>query len=328
MSMFRTRAEVQNFLENTRDEVTDPMYEELDVDTTPTELKRAITGLRNNKAAGPDGLIYEIFKYIDSLHPLILKLFNKIFQSGQFPIQWTQVVIVPLHKKGPKNIASNYRGITLLDTLSMLFTRLLNARVSKWAEENDMFAQSQCGFRDNHSTADGIYLLHSTIEKWTRKSGGRLYTAMIDFQKAFDYVVHNNVWMWLIKKGVTGRILKIVQSMYRQIKNQVRGLTGELNEPFTGAIGLRQGESLSPLLFSFLVNDVEEELCRKQGNQAMRWGHVVLSLLMYADDLCVIADSPDNLQQALNILSDFCEQWNLKVNPAKSQVIIFSKTEE
>ena len=124
-----------------------------------------------------------------------------------------------------------------------------------------------------------------------------------------------------------GRILKIVQSMYRQIKNRVCGLTGELSEPFTGTIGLRQGESLFPLLFSFLVNDVEEELHRKQGNQAMRWGHVVLSLLMYADDLCIIADSPDNLQQTLNILSDFCEQWNLKVNPAKSQVIIFSKTD-
>ena len=86
MSMFRTRAEVQNFLENTKDKVSDPMYEELDVDITPSELKWAITGLRNNKAAGPGRLIYEIFKYIDSLHPLILKLFNKIFKSGQFPI--------------------------------------------------------------------------------------------------------------------------------------------------------------------------------------------------------------------------------------------------
>ena len=58
----------------------------------------------------------------------------------------------------------------------------------------------------------------------------------------------------------------------------------------------------------------------------MRWVPVVLSLLMYADDVCIIADLPDNLQQALDILSDFCEQWNL-VNSAKSQVIIFSKTD-
>ena len=158
MEMFQTRAEVLNVLDNTRDEVMTLRYEELDV---------PITSLRNNKATGADCLIYEIFKYVDSLHPLILQLYNRIFTIGHFPLQWTQGVIVPLFKKGRKDVASNYRGITLLDTLSKLFTKIINSRVSSWAKLNDVIAESQCGFRDNHSTIDGIYLLHTMIDKWT-----------------------------------------------------------------------------------------------------------------------------------------------------------------
>ena len=83
---------------------------------------------------------------------------------------------------------------------------------------------------------------------------------MFDFQKAFDYVVHNNVWAKMVVNGVTGRILKVIQSMYRQLKNQVRDFQGNLSDPFEGVIGLRQGESLSPLLFALIVNDIESEL--------------------------------------------------------------------
>ena len=112
------------------------------------------------------------------------------------------VVHLTLRRGSPGLLAPVIVELRYWTPLVKLFMRLLNARVSKWAEENDMFAQSQSAFRDNHSTTDGIYLLHSTIEKWTRKFGGQLYTAMIDFQKAFDYVVHNNVWMQLIKRAV------------------------------------------------------------------------------------------------------------------------------
>ena len=85
---------------------------------------------------------------------------------------------------------------------------------------------------------------------------------MIDFQKAFDYVVHNNVWTKLIQSGVTGKILGIVQSMYRQLRNRIRNFDGTMSEPFDGVIGLRQGESLSPLLFS-----LSEERSGEQGSE-------------------------------------------------------------
>ena len=58
---------------------------------------------------------------------------------------------------------------------------------------------------------------------------------MVDFRKAFDYIVYDNLWRCMIEKGVTGKTLSIVKSMYRQLKNRRRGFTGDLSEPFQGA---------------------------------------------------------------------------------------------
>ena len=54
---------------------------------------------------------------------------------GYFPENWSEGFIVPIFKKGDINEVSNYRGITLLSTLGKLFTRILDNRLNKWAEE-------------------------------------------------------------------------------------------------------------------------------------------------------------------------------------------------
>ena len=287
------------------------------------ELKAAIKDLGNNKAAGQDGLVNEIFKNVVDLHPAMLTLFNRILSTGHFPIQWTEGIIVPIYKKGDRDSATNYRGVTLLDTLSKTFTKLINTRISGWAETEGKFADGQAGFRDGQSTADSLFLLHSIIEKWTARRGNKLYCGMIDFRKAFDYVNYDNLWHRLITTGVTGRMLTIIKSMYRQLKFRVRDFTGEISDQFTGLIGLRQGESLSPLLFSLLVNDIEKDLRSSLGNHQIKWGTISMAVLLYADDMCVVSSSPEGLQRGFEILDEFCQKWNLIVNTDKTEVIVF-----
>ena len=69
----------------------------------------------------------------NSLH----RLFNVIFEKGYFPSKWTEGFIVPLHKKGGGGVnqVENFRGITLLSTFGKLFSRILNNRLTEWAEE-------------------------------------------------------------------------------------------------------------------------------------------------------------------------------------------------
>ena len=53
-------------------------------------------------------------------------------------------------------------------------------------------------------------------------------------------------------------------------------------------------------------------------------GNHSLNCLMYADDLLVISPSPEGLQRSINIIQKHAEEWKLKVNTKKSNIIIFS----
>ena len=55
-------------------------------------------------------------------------------------------------------------------------------------------------------------------------------------------------------------------------------------------------------------------------------GDRLISCLMYADDIVLLSNSAGGLQTMLNSLLQFCQRWNLKVNVAKTKVIIFNKS--
>ena len=128
---------------------------------------------------------------------------------GYFPEEWSEGYIVPLHKKGSINEVENFRDITLLSTLGKLFSRVINNRLSEWAEKYYILIKAQAGFRPG--TVDNIFVLHGLITHFINR-GKKLYCCFIDFTKAFDYVVHvqHNLWFKLVKLGLRGNILNIV----------------------------------------------------------------------------------------------------------------------
>ena len=112
------------------------MFAELNLDFTQEEVLNAIKQLKLNKSGGPDMLINEFLIYGKHIFTSTLcNLFNQIFASGYFPEDWSEGYLIPLHKKGSLNDVGNYRGITLLSILGKLFTRILNNRLTDWAEK-------------------------------------------------------------------------------------------------------------------------------------------------------------------------------------------------
>ena len=59
------------------------------------------------------------------------------------------------------------------------------------------------------------------------------------------------------------------------------------------------------------------------GTDALRWYGVFASLLLFADDRIIIAESAAGLQHGLEILNQFCTSWNMLVNTDKTEVMIF-----
>ena len=241
------------------------MFDELNGEILRTELLTAIKQLRNGASSGPDLLLNEFFKNgSETLVTYLHNLFNKLFQMGYFPENWSEGFIVPIFKKGDINEVSNYRGITLLSTLGKLFTRILNNRFNKWAEEYNVYIEAQAGFRKHMSTIDNIFVLNGLITHCINNNE-YLYCCFVDFTKAFDYVERDILWYKLIKIGVRGRMLDIIKSIYTTVRSRVKN-NNTLSESFSCNIGVRQGECLSPFLFAMYVNDLEQELDDKGVN--------------------------------------------------------------
>ena len=158
----------------------------------------------------------ELLTYLHSL-------FNNILDLEYFPESWSEGLIVPLHKKGPLDNVNNFRGITLLSTLGKLFTRILNNRLTDWADEYAVYIEAQAGFVAVMSTVDNSFVLHGIINHLINKVE-KPFCAFVDFTKAFDYVVHDIIWYKLyklIRLGVNRKILNVIMLMYSHVKSKV-----------------------------------------------------------------------------------------------------------
>ena len=214
--------DVMFFIERYEKNEFDIMFDELNLDFSTEEIGKSINQLKTNKSAGPDYLINEFFIHGKQvLVPVLRNLFNMLFERGYFPEEWSEGYIIPLHKKGSIHDVENYRGITLLSTLGKLFTRVLNNRLSEWAESYYVLIEAQAGFRAHMGTVDNIFVLHGLISHLLNQ-GKKLYCAFVDFTKAFDYVVRDNLWYKLIKLGLRGKIINIIKSMYSSVKSRVK----------------------------------------------------------------------------------------------------------
>ena len=301
--------------------VTDTSYEELDIDISTEEIQTAIKKLKTNKSSGEDCIVNEIFiKCQDRLIPYLHKLFNNIFHSGFYPESWSKSAIIPIYKKGDANDPNNYRGISIVSCFGKLFTSILNNRILLWERTYDILSDSQFGFRKGLSTIDAIFVLQSLVNKYL-SDRKRLYCCFIDFQKAFDSVDRVKLWHKIFQSGVQGKMLKIIRSLYNNVKSCVK-YKGILGEYFSNKVGLMQGETLSPLLFSLYVNDFEKHFmsdnCPSVELQVLN-----LFVLMYADDMVIFADSPEGLQKMLNSVHSYTDEWSLRVNVEKTKVVVF-----
>jgi hypothetical protein len=299
------------------------MFDELNVPITEAEICECIDTLHTGRACGPDLLPNEILVYgRDILAPYLCTLFNYVFDAGIFPETWSEGYITPLLKKGSIHVADNYRGITLLSCLGKLFTKVLNSRLTTWAEDYFVYVEAQAGFRAGMCTTDNIFVLHAVITHLIN-NGKKLYCAFVDYTKAFDYVVRDNLWYKLIKLGVRGKILDTMRSMYVSAKSAVK-INGQVSDSFFCRTGDLQGESVSPFLFSLFVNDLEQEFYLK-GINGIDIDMFKMFILLYADDIAVLSESKEDLQMGLNVMHDYANTWKLTVNTSKTKVMVFHK---
>ena len=85
-----------------------------------------------------------------------------------------------------------------------------------------------------------------------------------------------------------------------------------------------QGDSLSPTLFSLFISDLPNEI-DKATTPDIRIGNKDINILLYADDIVILADSVNKLQIKINVLFKYFEKNALTINLKKSKILIFQK---
>lgn len=311
----RIRNEKEN-IENNLTETNDYINRAISFD----EVETVINKLKLNKATGIDEIPNEILKN-HSIKLALWNLFNKYFDTNMIPSIWLKSVINPIPKSSKKDpyIPLNYRAISLQSCVYKAYSALLNNRITDYCDILDLIVDEQNGFRKNRSCEDHIYSLISILEnKISNKES--VFASFIDLEKAFDWIHRDLLLYRLLQYNIDGKIYKSIKSLYEHNESCIR-LNNLHSDWFDVNSGVKQGDNISPTLFSLYLNDLAKEI--KDLNLGIQVDDVNVGILLYADDMVLVANNEKDLQIMLNTMYNWCAKWRLKVNLDKSNIVQF-----
>ena len=284
----------------------------------PTSKDEIITiskKLAKKSSIGPDGIPTNlILESMDELGEVIANCINCSFETGIFPDCLKKATVIPLHKKKSKKDPSNYRPVSLLNSLSKIIEKVIHARLYDYME--DKICPNQFGFRPKHSTTD---LMIITLEGilGNLDSGGYAIPCFFDLGKAFDTLPHEGILNKLEYYGVRG-LAKDLFSSYLNNRSQECLVNGCRSKVTPLTIGVPQGSILGPLLFIIYINDIQQAAPRTL-------------LAMYADDTSMVipgktfAETVAKTRETLDILGEWFAANKLSLSPAKCKYAVISR---
>ncbi|KAH9250150.1 hypothetical protein BASA81_012028 [Batrachochytrium salamandrivorans] len=267
----------------------------LDQDFSWNQIAAALLQMSPRKAPGDDGIttaFYQAALYMpantqEGVPPTpfaraLLRVCGQVFASATIPRAWLCASIVSIDKKdGDPLNPGDKRGIALINVGLKLVCKVLQMRIERFVETNNLLSYEQAGFRKREECVGQVVSLVDIIQR-RQNAGLNTHVLFIDIRKAFDTVPVGALLWKLQNMGFPRRTLAFLKALYTS--SSARARAGSLlSDPFP--------------------------VQRVPGLSAR---HNPIRGLMYADDVAVFADS----EQSLLAASTAIEQWANRVGDA------------
>jgi len=213
------------------------------------------------------------------------------------------VPILKLQDCRTKTVTTDdFRGIAISPIISKVFEYCVLDRFETHFET----VENQFGFKRGLGCSHAIYAVRKIVDRFVN-NGSTINMCTIDLSKAYDKVNHSALYIQLMKRQIPNELLSTLENMFDNCYTCVKWKS-VMSRSFKIEFGVRQGSVLSPFLFAIYINDVVKHLALRQK----------LFIVLYADDILMLAPSVTELQRLLNA----CEQellWlDMCINVKKS----------
>ena len=273
--------------------------------------------LNTKKANGHDRISNKIISYIlPSLTPILHPLYNILLYRGNYPMIWKRAMGLITLK--PNNMGS-FRPISLLCNLGKVLEAIVTTRLYSWAESTNLLPPEQSGFRKKRSVNDRLFQLTQIVaQQFARRRTQNVGTIFLDVEKAFDRVWHNGLRYKLLNLNLPPLLGRWISNFLkdRVVQAYIMGTTSRdviINH------GVPQGSPLSPILYLIFTHDLPPPTSK-----------VFRSI--FADDLKYFVAGPNlsiiitKLQQTMDDLAVYANQWRIGLNAGKTSKLLFQRS--
>ena len=191
------------------------------VSFSSNHIARIIRNLDPNNVHGHDMISISMLKICcASISKPLEIIFKSCIEKCQFPNERNKANVVPVHKKGDKQVLRNYRPVSLLPICGKIFERLIYNNLYEFFIKSDLISSNQSGFKQGDSC---IYqLLSITHEVYQSFDNGfEVRGVFLNISKAFDKVWHKGLTFKLKQNRVTGDLLNILIDFLKERKQRV-----------------------------------------------------------------------------------------------------------
>ena len=288
---------------------------------TNEEVIFALKNTKNGKAPGTDEMPVELLKLLKENNiPILTDLFNTIHKTGVIPREWLISTFVAIPKINNAKKCKDHRTISLMSHTLKLFLKVIHNRIYRKLDSD--ISDSQFGFRNGVGTREALFAVNVLTQRCLDVNKD-VYACLVDYEKAFDRVRHDQLMKILREKQLDAQDIIIIQNLYYHQTANIR-VENVQTEDIEIRRGVRQGCILSPLLFNLYSEAIMREALYEEQAGVLVNGMPV-SNIRYADDTVLLAENANDLQRIVQKVHDVSIRYGLNMNLGKTKFIVFTK---